>query len=113
MYKLIVISDKKKNSLSFKIGTHLFDFNSTYMQNSEAILNFLKEETPNFAFIDINKKTDFESFDDLLKNHLFNERLRVTVFNLDSVKSAFLRILPLDTLDFILSLFFRRKAIKQ
>lgn len=113
MYKLIVISDKKKNSLSFKIGTHLFDFNSTYMQNSEAILNLLKEETPNFAFVDINKNSEFENFEELFNSMIINERVRVTIFNLDSVKSAFLRILPLDTLDFILSLVFRKKAVKQ
>ncbi len=113
MYKLIVISDKKKNSLSFRLASRLFDFNSTYMQDSQTLLKFLKDESPNFAFVDLKEKSDQNDFAKVFDHINMNDRIRVTVFNLDSVKSAFLRLFPLDMIDFLLSLFLRRKAVKQ
>lgn len=109
MWKLLVTSDKFEDGRIYKIAKKFFDFKAVYIQNGQITLDFIKNEAPDFIFIDLKNEVNGQDFLNIFKNLSDSTRLRVTVFKLSSIKGVLFKIFPLDLVDFILSIFFKGK----
>lgn len=112
MWKLLVTSDKFEDSNIYKLAKKFFEFKAVYIQNGKITLDFIKNEAPDFIFIDLKKEVPGDDFLSIFKNLSDSSRLKVTVFKLSTVKGILLKIFPLDFIDFILSIFLKEKHAK-
>jgi hypothetical protein len=111
MWKLLVVSDKSENSVTFKIAKKLFDvppYGTVYFQNSNIAFDFIKHEAPQFLFLDLSKEHEGEDLQHVMTSLGDTAKLKVTVFHLSAIKATFLKIFPLDFIDFIISIFIWR-----
>jgi len=112
MWKLLVTSDKFQDGNIYRLAKKFFEFKAVYIQDGNFALDFIKNESPDFIFLDLTNPVPGEDISSIFKNLNDSQRLKVTVFMLSTVKGILLKIFPLDFIDFVMSIFFRGKPAK-
>jgi len=108
MKKIFIIDDNFKNSFIQRAAKKITNAQEKTFIGGKEAEEFINKETPDFLLLNLQRPVNGDGVMRTLGSLDGNNRLRVTIYNLDNIKAFILNLLPFEFIDSLVENLFNK-----